>query len=96
MSTELTPYRTRPLSRREHQTAAMLRQEQLPAKCAAARLQAAALVAHVGMLNAELLTNIEVQMIKRGGAVLDARIAAIVDTYAGAVNAELARLSLGG
>ncbi len=96
MPSDLVPYRPRSLSRRERQTAAVLREEQLPAKRAAARLQASALVAHVGMVNTELLTNLEVQMVKRGGSVLDARIAAIVDTYAGTCATELAGLSLGG
>lgn len=96
MPSDLVPYRPRSLSRRERQTAAILREEQLPGKRAAARLQAAALVAHVGMVNVELLTGLEAQMVKRGGATVDARVASIVDTYAGAVNVELTRLSLGG
>jgi hypothetical protein len=91
---DLVPYRPRALAREERQTAAILRREQLPAKRAVARLQASSFVAHVGMTNTALLTNLEAQMVKRGGAMLDARIAAIVDAYSGACVTELLKLSL--
>lgn len=96
MSTDLTPYRSRPLSRVERRTAAVLREEQLPAKRAAARIQAAALTAHVGLTCVETLTALEVETLRRQGAVIDNRARSIVDTFAGLVNTELARLSLGG
>jgi hypothetical protein len=71
-----------------------LRSAQLPAKRAAARLQAAAYAAHVGLSNTEVLTALEVQAIQRQGAVMDARAKAIVDAYAGLAATELARLAL--
>lgn len=95
MSTDLAPYRGRPLSRRERKVAVALHDEQLPAKRAAARIQAAALTAHVGLTCVETLTALEVQAVRRQGAVLDERARAIVDCYAGLVTTELARLSLG-
>ncbi len=96
MSQDLVPYRPRSLTRTGRQEAAAVRAAQLPAKCAAARLQASALVAHVGIAHIELLTTLEVQAVKRQGAVVDGRVAAVVDTFSGAVNTELALLSLGG
>jgi hypothetical protein len=96
VSTDLTPYRGRPLSRRERRTTAMLREEQLPAKRAAARIQAASLTTHVGLTCVETLTALEVETLRRQGAVIDNRARSIVDTFAGLVNTELARLSLGG
>jgi hypothetical protein len=95
MSTDLTPYRPRSLSRASRHEAAGIRSAQLPAKRAAARIQAAALAAHSGLICVEVLTTIEVQAVKRQGAVIDERAKAIVDTYAGLVTTELARLSLG-
>jgi hypothetical protein len=95
MSTDLTPYRSFPLSRRERQTAAALRDAQLPAKCATARIQAASVAAHSGLICTEILTAIEVQAVRRQGAIMDDRAKAIVDTFAGLVTTELARLSLG-
>lgn len=74
----------------------MLRREQLPAKRAAVRIQAAALAAHVGMVNVETLTALEVQAAKRQGAAVDERVRSVGDTYAALVCTELARLSLGG
>jgi hypothetical protein len=49
MSTALTTYRARPLSLRERREATVLRDTQLPAKRAAARVEAAAVVARVGL-----------------------------------------------
>lgn len=96
MPNDLIPYRDRPLSRRERKTAVAMRAEQLPAKRAAARIQAAALTAHVGLTCVETLTALEVETLRRQGAVIDSRARSIVDTFAGLVNTELARLSLGG
>jgi hypothetical protein len=70
--------------------------EQLPAKRAAARVQAAAFAAHTGLVCTEVLTALEVQATQRQGAVMDARARAIVDSYSGLVCTELARLSLEG
>ncbi|MFL5900126.1 MAG: hypothetical protein ACJ75S_02880 [Solirubrobacterales bacterium] len=96
MASDLTPYRPRALAREERQTAAMLRREQLPAKRAAARIQAATLVAHVGIVNVETLTALEVEALRRQGAVIDNRVRSIVDGFAALVGTELGRLSLGG
>jgi hypothetical protein len=96
MPNDLIPYRPRALAREERQTAAVLRREQLPAKRAAARIQAASLTAHVGLTCVETLTALEVETLRRQGAVIDNRARSIVDTFAGLVNAELARLSLRG
>jgi hypothetical protein len=93
---DLVSFRPRALAREERQIAAVLRREQLPAKRAAARIQAAALVAHVGMVNVETLTALEVEVLRRQGAVIDSRVRSIVDGYATLVGTELGRLSLGG
>lgn len=94
MPNELTTFRDRSLARQERREVAAVRDAQLPAKRAAARVNAAGFVAFNGLVNVEILTNLEVQMVKRGGAAVDARIAAIVDTYSSLVCTELARLSL--
>lgn len=96
MSTDLTPYRSHLVSREQRRAAAALRQEQLPAKRAAVRIQAAALTAHVGMVNVETLTALEAQAAKRQGAAIDERVRSIGDAYAVLVSTELARLSLRG
>jgi hypothetical protein len=67
---------------------------QVPAKVAAARIQAAAFAAHTGLVCTEILTSLEVQAVQRQGAVLDARARAIVDTYTGVVTTELSKLAL--
>jgi len=46
------------------------------------------------MLATELLTNLEVGMVKRQGAAIDDRVRAITDTYSGLVQATLIRLSM--
>lgn len=95
MPDDLIPYRGRPLSRQDRRAATVLREAQLPAKRATARIQAASIAAHSGLICIEVLTNLEVQMVKRGGAAVDDRVKAVVDCYAGLVTTELARLSLG-
>lgn len=95
MTHDLTPYRDRALSRSGRQEAAVVRQARLPAKRATARIQAAAVAAHSGLVCTEILTALEVQAVKRQGPVMDDRAKAIVDTYAGLVTTELARLTLG-
>ncbi len=95
MSSDLVPYRSRSLTRTGRQEAAAVRAAALPAKCATARIQAASIAAHSGLLATEILTALEVQAVTRAGAVLDDRAKAIVDTYAGLVTTELAKLSLG-
>lgn len=96
MPRDLLPSRTQPFLRRDAaQAATVIREAQLPAKRAAARIQAAAIAAHSGLICTEILTAIEIQAVKRQGAVMDDRARAIVDTYAGLVTTELARLSLG-
>jgi hypothetical protein len=93
MPDELTPYRPRSLARAGRQEAAAVRAEQLPAKRAAARIQAAALTASIGLSCVETLTALEVEALRRQGAVIDNRVRSIVDNYANLVNVELAKLS---
>lgn len=95
MSNDLVPSRSRSLVKQERQEAVALRHEQLPAKCAAARIQAAAIAAHTGLSCIETLTALEVQAVKRGGAVIDERVRSVVDVYTNLVTTELVRLSLG-
>lgn len=96
MPSQITPYRPRATVLEKLRRPVELREEQWPARRAAMRLHGARLVAHVGMANIEILTALEVQMARRGGAVIDSRIAAVVDTYVGVVNSELTQLALGG
>jgi hypothetical protein len=92
---DLIQYRSSPLALRDRRAAVEVREARRPARRAVARVQAAALVAHVGLVNTETLTALEVQAVKRQGALIDERAKAIVDTYAGVVTTELARLALG-
>jgi hypothetical protein len=96
MASELIPSSSRGLVRQDRRTAAVIRDAQLPAKRATARIQAAAVAAHSGLVCTEILTALEVQAVKRQGPVMDDRAKAIVDTYAGLVTTELARMTLGG
>lgn len=93
---ELITRPSRALGRSDRSLARELASAQHPAKLAAARMQGAAFAAHTGLICTEVLTALEVQAVQRQGAVLDARARAIVDTYAGLVTNELARLSLEG
>jgi hypothetical protein len=83
-------------AREQRQLSRELAAEQLPAKRAAARIQAAAWATHCGLTCCEVLTALEVQAVQRQGAVLDARARAIGDSYAALVTTELTRLSLTG
>lgn len=94
MSSEITPASGRGLVRQNRRSAAVVRNAQLPAKRATARIQAAAVAAHSGLVCTEILTALEVQAVKRQGPVMDERARAIVDTFAGLVTTELARLTL--
>lgn len=95
MSTALTPYRARPLSLRERREAAVLRGAQFPAKRAAARVEAAAIVARVGLGYTGVLTALEAQLLQQHGQLIDNRAKLIVDSYAGMVATELASLAIG-
>lgn len=96
---DLTPYPPRKPSwaerQEQRQEAAAVRAAQLPAKGAAARIQAAAVAANVGLVSVELLTGLEVEAVKRQGPVLDERARVVVDTYTRLVTAELSRLAIG-
>ena len=94
MSSELIPAPSRGIVHRDRRTTVAIRNAQLPAKRAAARIQAAAVAAHTGLICTETLTAIEAAAVKRQGATMDIRATAIVDTFAGLVTTELARLSL--
>lgn len=92
--TDLIPSPGRGLARQSRRTAVVVRDAQLPAKRATARIQAAAIAAHSGLITTEILTALEVQAVKRQGPLMDERAKAIVDCYAGLVTTELARLTL--
>lgn len=66
---------------------------QIPGKCAAARIQAAAFAAHTGLTLTEVLTAQEVGANKRQGTIMDDRSRAIVDQFTAIVCAELAQLT---
>ncbi len=91
---DLVPRSERQIARQERQVSRELAVEQMPAKRAAARVEAAAYVGFVGLVNTEILTNLEAQACQRQGAVIDARAKSIVDAYAGLCATELARLAL--
>lgn len=91
---DLVRYQGGPLSLSKRRAAAEVREAQRPARRSVARLGAAARVAHVGMVNIELLTGLEAQMSRRQGATVDARASAVVDVYSSLVASELVRLGL--
>ncbi len=64
------------------------------AKVAAVRVQGAALVAHVGLVNIEMLSNLEVSLARRGGPMIDDRARSIVDSYTHVVGVTLGRLAM--
>ena len=96
MPTDLIPYSSSPLSLRGRQAVSEVREARRPVRRSAARVQAAALVAHVGMANVEALTSMEVQMARRQGPVIDQRAREIVDAYTGLVVTEIGLLALRG
>lgn len=95
MSTALSTYRARPLSLRERREAAVLRDAQFPAKRAAARVEAAAIVARTGLGFTSALTGLEAQLLQQHGQLIDRRAKLIVDGYASMVATELASLAIG-
>lgn len=95
MSKDLAHTQARLLAAREHRRLARhVAAEQVPAKRAAARIEAAAYTTFVALGNVELLTGFEVQACQRTGPMLDDRARAIVDAYAGLCATELAALAL--
>ncbi len=70
--------------------------EQMPAKRAAARIQAAAYTTHTALTCVEILTGLEQQAAERQGPMIDARAKALVDQYTGLCATELARLAIKG
>ena len=96
MSTALVPQESRPLSFQGRRARIEVQDARRPVRRSAARVQAAALVAHVGMANVEALTSMEVQMARRQGPVIDQRAREIVDAYTGLVVTELGLLALRG
>lgn len=95
MSTAMTPYRARPLSLRERRETVALRDAQFPAKRAAARVEAAAVVARTGLAFTSALTGLESQLLQQHGQLIDSRAKLIVDGFAGMVATELASLAIG-
>lgn len=94
MALDLTRRNDWAVARRDRTLSRALSAEQLPAKRAAARVEAAAYVAFVGLVNTEILTTVEAQICQRQGALVDQRAKHVVDTYAGLCSTELARLAL--
>ncbi len=95
MSTALTPYRGRPLSLRERREAVAVRDAQFPARRAAARVEAAAVVARAGLAYTSALTAMEAQLLQQHGLLIENRAKLIVDSYAAMVSTELAGLAAG-
>lgn len=95
MSTALTTYRARPLSLRERREAVALRDTQFPARRAAARVEAAAVVARVGLAYTGALTALEADLLRQHGQLVENRAKLIVDAFAGGVATELASLAMG-
>lgn len=96
MPTNLIPYRTNSLALRDRRVVGEVREARRPARRAAARLDAAALVTRIGLAHVEALTATETAVCQRQGAVIDIRARMIVDGYCGLVVAELNGLALGG
>lgn len=92
--TDLITRPSRALGRADRPLARELAAAQHPAKVAAARIQAAAFTAHIGLICTEAVTAQEVLAVQRQGAVLDARAKAIGDAFTGIVTTELSLLSL--
>jgi hypothetical protein len=80
----------------ERRSASEVREARRPARRAAARLDAAAIVARVGLAHVETLTAAEGAICNRQGATADLRARMIVDAYCGLVVAELNGLALRG
>jgi hypothetical protein len=80
---------------RERREVAAVRDAQFPAKRAAARVEAAAVVARVGLGYTEMLTALEAQALQQHGQLIENRARLIVDSYAGMVATELAGLAIG-
>lgn len=95
MSTDLIPHRRNSLGLRGRQ-AREVREVRQPARRAAARLDAAAIVARAGLAHVEMLTAAEVAICNRQGATADLRAQTIVDSYCGLVVAEVNGLALRG
>jgi len=96
MAGDLVPYRTGALSLRGRQAVSEVREARRPARRAAVRLDAAAIVARAGLANVERLTAAEAAICNRQGATADLRAQMIVDAYCGLVVAEVNGLALGG
>jgi hypothetical protein len=81
-------------TREQRQLSQEIHEAHRPAKRAAGRLQAEAFVAAVGLINTEVLTNIEVGAAQRQGSLMDGRARLIVDTYAQRVALTLINLPM--
>lgn len=92
MPTELIRAPGRGLSRAERKQAAVLRQAQVPARIAAAKIEGAAFAAHVAMTHASMLSAAEERAIKVA-PLGEARFKAIADAYAGYACQELSLLA---
>jgi hypothetical protein len=96
MAADLIPYPRNRFALGERRAAVEVREARRPARRAAARLDAAAIVARVGLAHVETLTAAEGAICNRQGATADLRAQMIVDAYCGMVVAELNGLALRG
>lgn len=94
MASNLIPYRRSSPVLGERRAAREVREARRPARRSASRLDAAAIVARVGLAHVETLTAAEAATCNRQGAMVDLRARMIVDAYCGLVVAELNGLAL--
>lgn len=93
MSNELTHHTPRQLTRREQrQLATNLKQAQVPAQVAAAKVQAAAFATHVAMSHAGMLSAAEARLLQMA-PLGEARYRAIGDAFAGYACNEISLLA---
>jgi len=93
MSLELTRTQAAPLTRRDQrQLAVNLRQAQVPAQVAAAKIEAAAFATHVALSHAGMLSAAEARLIQMA-PLGEARYRAIVDAFAGYACQEISLLA---
>lgn len=92
MSTELIRAQGRALARPERRRAARLREAQVPAQVAAAKIEGAAFAAHVALQHAGMLSAAEGRLIQYA-PLGEARYKAIVDSFAGYACQEISLLA---
>lgn len=94
MSLELTRQRSAALTRRgQRQLATHLREAQVPAQVAAAKIEAAAFATHVALSHAGVLSATEARLIQLA-PLGEARYRAIADSFAGYACQEISLLAV--